>query len=95
MADSPRLVQVFRSSCEEGLYLYVEKKEGIARVPEALLNVFGKLESAMMLMLSTQTTLANADATKVLLDIVNKGFYLQLPPAQIKQTEAEAIGGAS
>lgn len=77
-----RLVQAFRSPREEGMYLYVDKKEGLARVPEALLARFGKPESALLLMLTAEHKLARADAAKVLAAIQQQGFYLQLPPEQ-------------
>ena len=75
-----RLVQVFRSPREQGMYLYVDKKEGILRVPEALLAKFGTPESAMLLILTPDKKLARANAANVLAAIQEKGFYLQLPP---------------
>ncbi len=78
--DTRRLVEIFRSPKEEGTYLYVDKKEGMARVPEALLSRFGKPESAMMLMLEPERKLARADAAVVLQAIRDQGFYLQMPP---------------
>ena len=77
---SKRLVEIFRSSREEGLYLYVDKKEGTARVPAALLSRVGALESAMLIMLEPERKLARADAARVLDAIETQGFYLQLPP---------------
>ena len=78
--DEKRLVEIFRSAREEGLYLYVDKREGMARVPAALLERFGKTESAMLLMLEPDRSLARANATTVLAAIREQGFYLQLPP---------------
>ena len=75
-----QLVQVFRSPREEGLYLYVDRKEGLSRVPDTLLQRFGTPESALLLTLTPDRTLARADATKVLEAIREQGFYLQLPP---------------
>lgn len=80
-----RLVQIFRSAREEGFYLYVDKKEGISRVPDVLLSRLGKLESAMLLMLTPDRKLARADAGNVLKAIETQGFYLQLPPEQDKE----------
>jgi uncharacterized protein len=78
--DMKRLVEVFRSSREEGCYLYVDKKEGLARVPATLLERFGKPETAMTLILEPSRKLARADATVVLDNIREQGFYLQMPP---------------
>jgi uncharacterized protein YcgL (UPF0745 family) len=79
-AQKGRLVQIFRSPREEGLYLYVDRSEGLTRIPEALLAKFGKPESALMLMLDTQRKLARANTSQVLEAIRTQGFYLQLPP---------------
>ena len=80
MTTQPRLVQVFRSAREEGLYLYVDKQEGLARVPDTLLQRFGRADSAMLLMLAPDSKLARADAASVLTAIETQGFYLQIPP---------------
>lgn len=78
--DTKRLIEVFRSSREEGCYLFVDKKEGMARVPDTLLARFGRPESAMTLMLEPARKLARADAATVLEHIREQGFYLQMPP---------------
>ncbi|MEZ5436548.1 MAG: YcgL domain-containing protein [Pseudomonadales bacterium] len=75
-----RLVEIFRSPREDGLYLYVDRQEGLQRVPEALLARFGKPESAMVLMLESTRKLARTSASAVLDNIQEQGFYLQMPP---------------
>lgn len=62
------------------MYLYVDKKDGVDRVPEELLARFGKLEHAMTLLLHPERSLARADVGKVLLGIEEQGYFLQLPP---------------
>lgn len=74
------LIDIYRSSREEGLYLYVLQADGFKRVPEPLLKQFGKAELAMSLDLATKSKLARADITKVIQQIRDAGFYLQLPP---------------
>lgn len=78
--DNKRLVEIFRSPREEGLYLYVDKKVGMQRVPPELLARFGKPESAMLIMLTPERKLSRAEAVKVLAAIREQGFYLQMPP---------------
>jgi uncharacterized protein YcgL (UPF0745 family) len=70
------------------MYLYVERGEGVRRVPEALLQVFGTPESALMFHLKPERPLAQADAREVLAEIAEKGFYLQMPPS-IPETSDE------
>lgn len=75
-----QICAVYRSSRTEGMYLYVDHHEGVSRVPEDLLARFGKLERSMTLVLTKERKLARADVQKVMEEIVDKGFYLQLPP---------------
>lgn len=74
------LCSIYRSARTDGMYLYVDKKEDLARVPEALLQTFGKPELAMTLALYPERKLARADVNKVLELIAQQGFYLQMPP---------------
>ncbi len=75
-----RLVQIFRSSRREGTYLFVDLREGLARVPEALMLHFGRPEPAMRLNLTPERKLAQAEAPAVLAAIAERGYYLQFPP---------------
>ena len=75
-----QICSIYRSAKREGMYLYVDKAEGLERVPEALMVKFGQAEHAMTLLIDEGRKLARADAAKVLQDIADNGFYLQLPP---------------
>jgi uncharacterized protein YcgL (UPF0745 family) len=83
------LCQVFRSSRQQEMYLYVEKSRGLDVVPDELLARFGTPTPVMVLLLTPERTLARADAGAVLASIARQGFYLQLPPtpAQLLQRE--------
>ncbi len=86
------LCQIFRSSCKQEMYLYVDKAKGLKDVPGALLEQFGEPAPVMMLQLTPQHKLARADAVTVLASIETQGFYLQMPPTA---TELLARDGAS
>jgi len=75
-----RICSIYRSAKTEGMYLYVDKAEGLARVPETLMQRFGKAELAMTLPLHPERKLARADVAIVLQAIADNGFFLQLPP---------------
>ena len=75
-----RICAVYRSPRTEGMYLYVDHHEDLAKVPEALLARFGKPARAMTLVLSPDRKLSRADVAKVMQEIADNGFYLQLPP---------------
>lgn len=71
---------VYRSQREEEMYLYVDKREGLQRVPEKLLELFGEPKHLMTMLLTPEKKLARAESGKVLGEIRERGFYLQMPP---------------
>lgn len=75
-----RICSIYRSSKHEGMYLYVDKSEDMERVPAQLLKRFGKPEFAMTLLLHPERELARVDVHRVLLEIEEQGFFLQIPP---------------
>jgi len=74
------LCSVYRSSKKEGMYLYVDKRIGMERVPASLLKRFGKPEPAMTLLLHPGRTLARVDIAHVLAALNEAGYFLQMPP---------------
>lgn len=74
------LCQVFRSKRHDGMYLFVDKKEGLARVPETLLAEFGHPEPSIVFLLTPERKMTRTEATSVLESIEQQGFYLQMPP---------------
>lgn len=79
------LCNIYRSSKKEGMYLYVDKQGDLEVIPETLMATFGKPIFAMALLITTEKKLARANAEKVLQEIVEKGFYLQMPPSIIDE----------
>ncbi len=75
-----RLVQIYRSSRREEMYLYVDKASDLEEVPPPLLAQFGEPEPVMTLLLTPHRKLARAQAQEVLDSIEEQGFYLQMPP---------------
>ena len=75
-----RLCTIYRSPRIEGMYLYVDLKQDLAAVPEALLERFGKPALVMKLALESSRKLARVEVKKVLQSIDENGFYLQMPP---------------
>lgn len=76
------LCDVYKSRKKDEAYLYVSRKDALSRVPEALLDTFGRPELALTLMLSADKPLARADVSKVLKALEEQGFYLQMPPVR-------------
>jgi uncharacterized protein YcgL (UPF0745 family) len=79
---SKRLIEIFKGTRKAESYLYVDKAQGLADVPEVLLAQFGEPRSVMTLMLDPQRKLARANAAEVLAKIEEQGYYLQMPPTQ-------------
>jgi uncharacterized protein len=81
MSDAiQNLCDIYRSPKDADMYLYVRKSEGLARVPKALLDKFGKPAHVMTLLLRDGRKLARVDVEKVRTALNEQGFFLQLPP---------------
>ncbi len=76
------LCDVYKTKKKDEAYLYVSRKDALTRVPDALLEQFGKPELAMTMILTPEKKLARADIDKVLKALDEQGFYLQMPPAK-------------
>lgn len=79
MSSTKIICDIFKGSQKEETYLYVSRDEGVALVPLELLDRLGELELVTTIMLDRTRKLARADACRVISDIHEKGFYLQLP----------------
>ena len=64
------------------MYLYVEKSKGLKDLPEGLLGIFGTPIKVMDAILTKEKKLARADRDKVLSEMAQNGYYLQMPPPQ-------------
>lgn len=62
------------------MYLYVKKEEGLSKVPEALLEMFGEPKHVMTFLLTPEKKLGRADASRVMEQLQDPGYYLQMPP---------------
>lgn len=92
-----RLCEIYRCSKKEGMYIYVDKKDGLEKLPETLYKQTGKMELAMGLMITPDKKLARAVAQDVLNAIEAQGFYLQMPPSLYgeEKTSSNAITEAN
>ncbi len=79
------LCDVYKGDKKDEAYLYVSRQDGLDKVPEALLEQFGRMEVAMIMVLTPDKKLGRADAAKVLQEIEQQGFYLQMPPPKDPQ----------
>ena len=76
---------IYKGNRKQDTYLYIEREDDFARVPEALLRMLGALEFVMTLELTEDRRLAQADPRQVRQLLVEQGYYLQMPPQDPKQ----------
>ncbi len=74
------LCDVFKSRKKDETYLYVSRKDGLKKVPEVLLEQFGKPELAMTMIITPEKQLARFSGERILEQIATQGFCLQMPP---------------
>ncbi len=73
---------IYKSTRKEELYLYITEKDDFSNVPQALFDSMGKEPVYVMeLELSANKPLAREDVTKVMENLSNQGFHVQMPPA--------------
>lgn len=83
------LCDIYRSPRDEGMYLYVDKQQGLEGIPEKLQSLFGKPIHITTLLLTAEKKLARADVEKVMNALRDQGYYLQMPP--VSDDEMRAI----
>lgn len=77
-----RACWVYRGRKQPEMYLYVSAENDFERVPNELLKRMGTPELALNFELTPDRKLARANAQTVLDALDEKGFYLQMPPAE-------------
>jgi uncharacterized protein len=77
-----RICSIYKSPRKNEMYLYVLKADGLKRVPEALLAAFGPPALAFEMILTPERTLAREDIHKVLANLDEQGYHLQMPPPE-------------
>ena len=82
-----RICSIYKSPRKNEMYLYVLKAEGLERVTEGLLPFFGTPVHAFDLVLTPERKLAREDIAKVLENLDNQGYHLQMPPAEDEYIE--------
>ncbi|MCU7843478.1 MAG: YcgL domain-containing protein [Candidatus Thiodiazotropha sp. (ex Monitilora ramsayi)] len=71
---------VYRSPRKEEMYLYLPVEDDFSALPDSLLQGFGTPAKVMQLTLSPSRKLAREDVIKVMENLQNQGFHLQMPP---------------
>ncbi len=76
------IAAVYKSYKKKDCYLFVEKRDYFDKVPETLLDMFGKPDLVTLVNLANRPSLAMADIEKVKKALSEEGYYLQVPPPE-------------
>jgi hypothetical protein len=72
---------IYKSRKKDELYLYLAVQDDFSVVPEDLLKSIGsEPQFVMQLALNEERKLAREDVRKVMQNLQEKGFHLQMPP---------------
>jgi uncharacterized protein YcgL (UPF0745 family) len=71
---------IYKSPKKDEMYLYLAEEAGFDPVPEPLMERFGKPVLVMELALHEGRTLAREDVIKVMRNLSERGYHLQMPP---------------
>lgn len=77
-----RICSIYKSPRKDGMYLYVLRADALKQVPASLLSAFGTPVHAFDMVLTPERTLAREDIHKVLENLDNQGYHLQMPPPE-------------
>ncbi len=78
---------IYKATKKADTYLFLENENDLSRVPTPLLDLLGMLEIVIELEISASTKLAQASTNKVISELKQSGFYLQLPSDVIESKE--------
>lgn len=73
-------VEVFRTARKPDTYLFVPEGASPDEWPDGLEQIFLPAEKVLSMTLTADRFLAAQPATRVMEEIVAKGYFLQLPP---------------
>jgi uncharacterized protein YcgL (UPF0745 family) len=71
---------IYRCSNKPDLYIYLAERDDFSQVPAKIMTSLGNINFAMELELHEDTKLARENAMKVMNNLKENGFHLQLPP---------------
>jgi len=77
------LCAVYKSIRKSQTYLFIEKRDDFAPVPDPLLTQFGPPQLVSLMNIKPDSKLAMTEANTVIKAIAKDGYYLQLPPPPV------------
>jgi len=86
------IAHIYKSLRKADAYLYLRDKDAFGLVPDAVREPLGILEFVMSVELTPERKLARADAAIVRLNLIERGFYLQVPLNVLDTLVAGGVG---
>ena len=78
---------IYRGTKKAELFLYIDNKDDFSKVPETLFASIGVPEFVMELELTPARKLARVDVNKVMSSLIDKGYFIQMPPVKISMPD--------
>ncbi len=85
--QTPTYCYIYRCNAKQDMYIYLAEENDFDCIDEKIKNSLGELTFAMTLELNENTKLVKEDPAKVIANLKNQKFHLQLPP----QTSIETL----
>lgn len=80
-------VFIYRSEKKQDTYLYLPEKDKFDEIPETLIELLGELTFSFEFDIDENRKLIRAEATEVIKNIDEQGFFLQLAPSKFGSEE--------
>ncbi len=79
------LCDVYKSSKKAEVYLYVDRVDGLGRVPESLILQLVDPEVCFSFKLTPDRKLARKNSVSIIKNLKEQGNHLQMPPVILRQ----------
>ncbi len=70
---------IYRCSAKPDMYIYLAREDDFDAIDDSIKNKLGQLSLAMSIELDDNSKLAKEDPKKVIQNLKEQGFHLQLP----------------
>lgn len=90
MSDAPVNCTVYKSLRKDQTYVFVPAGSDLDELPDMLKTLLGELEKVLDVELTPERPLARAEASEVMQQIAESGFYVQMPPGKDDDLFADA-----
>ena len=75
---------IYKGNRKANTYLFIENDNDFSRIPEVLLQLMGELQFVVSVNLANRKHLAQADIKEVRQKLSEQGYYIQMPPGDLK-----------